>query len=180
MAICSQRYVWKRSKLLNGKFVDSNCKADPLKQRLFFGENDYIRAPRKNIKSNTYAKCCEGWRAVSLIEVGRRAKVRRGENQRRRDSLEIPKSLPKCDHCIFYRARGIANGFLRSSLHREPACILSPGRCRRYTCRSRFSFLFATQRAFQRGLKSSDSAHLFVIYFPVKNSLKLSFKNFTF
>lgn len=37
--------------------------------------------------------------------------ARRSESQRRQDSLEIPKSLPKCDHCIFYRARGIANGF---------------------------------------------------------------------
>lgn len=44
-------------------------------------------------------------------EKGRRAKARRGENQRRRDSWKIPKSLPKCDRCIFYRAWGIANGY---------------------------------------------------------------------
>jgi len=73
----------------------------------------------KNIKSDTYAKCCEGWQAVSLIEKRKRMEVRRGENQRRRDSLEISKSLPKCDHCIFYRARGIANGFF------GPPCIES-------------------------------------------------------
>lgn len=42
----------------------------------------------------------------------------------------------------FLSSLGHRKRFLRSSLHREPACILPPGRCRRYTCRSRFYFLF--------------------------------------
>lgn len=58
--------------------------------------------------------------AVSPIaKKGGERRREESENQRR-DSLKIPKSLPKCDRCIFYRARGIANGFS------GPPCIESP------------------------------------------------------
>lgn len=89
-------------------------------------------------------------------EKGKRAKARRGENQRRRDSLKIPKSLPKCDRCIFYRAWGIANGFsgppciesLRA-FYRPVAADVTPADLD-------FIFSLATQRTPRRGLKSID------------------------
>lgn len=117
--------------------------------------------------------CCEGWRAVSLIEKERWGKVRRGANQRRRDSLEIPKSLPKCDHCIFYQARGIANGFFGPPCIKSLRAFYRPVAAGVTPADLDFLSFFATQRAFQRGLKSSDSVRSFVIYFPVKNTLKL-------
>lgn len=98
-----------------------------------------------------------GRTVVSSIGEGRRrAKARGGENQRRRDSSEIPESLPKCDHCIFYRARG-ASRTVTSLGAAWPVlrAFYRAGRCGRYTCRSRFSCLFAAQRALGRGLKNS-------------------------
>lgn len=68
-------------------------------------------------------------------------------SERRRDRgcaarLEIPKSLPKRDLAVFFIGPGASRGAVPSCAGR--ARILSPGRCRRYTCRDPwFSSLFA-------------------------------------
>jgi len=79
--------------------------------------------------------------------------TRRRELKKARYFGDSGESLPKCDRCIFYRARGIANAHPGPACIGGHACILSSGRCRRYTCRSRFSPFFATQRVLGRDRK---------------------------
>jgi len=86
-------------------------------------------------------------------ERGTNRGTRRRELKKARYFGDSGESLPKCDRCIFYRARGIANALPGPACIRVHACILSSGRCRRYTCRSRFSPFFATQHVLRRDRK---------------------------
>lgn len=110
-------YVWNRPELSPASSLTRVTRLIHPSEGNFSGRTITSKRREKILKAMRTSSC-KGWR-VSPIEKRRRAKVRRGENQRRRDSLKIPKSLPKCDHCIFYRARGIANGFF------GPPCIKS-------------------------------------------------------
>lgn len=79
MIVCKSMLCLKSPETIAGKFVDSNRKADPLKRRQFFGENDYIKASRKNIKSDT----------PSAARDGERYRRSRKEGERRYEEVRI-------------------------------------------------------------------------------------------
>lgn len=67
------------------------------------------------------------------------------ESERHTGRLEIPKSLPKRDHCIFYRARGIARGFTGPPRIESPRAFYHPVAAGVTPADPRFSFLFAAR-----------------------------------
>lgn len=67
------------------------------------------------------------------------------ESERHTGRLEIPKSLPKRDHCIFYRAWGIARGFTGLPRIESPRAFYHPVAAGVTPADPRFSFLFAAR-----------------------------------
>lgn len=118
MVVCSPRCVWNRPKLSLASSLTRIARLIHSSAGNFSGRTITSKRREKILKA--IRQVLRGM-ASGIADRERQASggTKRGENQRRRDSLEIPKSLPKCDHCIFYRARGIANGFF------GPPCIES-------------------------------------------------------